>query len=87
MDKKFFWTYNTSDQVTVKTANHGQLVASARGDCVADLTVAGRTQHIRLSECLHAPGTMVNLLSVGRMLKKGWSCLFLPNPPRCQLMY
>lgn len=87
MDKKFFWTYNTSDQVTVKTANHGQLVASARGDCVADLTVAGRTQHIRLSECLHAPGAMVNLLSVGRMLKKGWSCLFLPNPPRCQLMY
>ncbi|KAG2031152.1 hypothetical protein BDR03DRAFT_986582 [Suillus americanus] len=64
MDKKYFWTYNTSDQVTVKTANHGKLITAARGDCVADLTVAGQTQRIRLSECLHAPGAMVNLFSI-----------------------
>ncbi|KAG2740381.1 hypothetical protein P692DRAFT_201673073, partial [Suillus brevipes Sb2] len=56
MDKKYFWTYNTSDQVTVKTANHGKLITAAHGDCVADLTVAGQMQRIRLSECLHAPG-------------------------------
>lgn len=87
MDKKFFWTYNTSDQITVKTANHGKLITSASGDCVTDLTVAGRMQCIRLSECLHAPGAMVNLLSVGQMLKKGWLCLFLPTPPHCQLIY
>jgi hypothetical protein len=85
-DRKFFWTYSNTN-VTVKTANHGTLVTSGRGDCVAELTVNNRTQRIRLGECLHAPGALINLLSVGRMVKKGWACNFLPSPPRCQLVY
>ncbi|KAG2108534.1 hypothetical protein DEU56DRAFT_750098 [Suillus clintonianus] len=73
-DRSLFWTYSTSDKVTVKTANHGRLATSGRGDCVVELTIGGRTQCLRLSECLHAPGAMINLLSVGRMISKGWAC-------------
>ncbi|KIK35816.1 hypothetical protein CY34DRAFT_65220, partial [Suillus luteus UH-Slu-Lm8-n1] len=51
--RQHFWTYTVGSNVTVKTANHGTLPASGRGDCIADLTVDKHTQHIRLHDCLH----------------------------------
>jgi hypothetical protein len=85
--REYFWTYSNDSRVTVKTANHGKLPTMGRGDCVADMTVNGQVSHLRLTDCLHAPGALVNLLSVGRMLKKGWCCNFTPFPPRVQLIY
>ncbi|KAG2030117.1 hypothetical protein BDR03DRAFT_826730, partial [Suillus americanus] len=35
--REFFWTFNASANITVKTTNHGTLPTSGRGDCVADL--------------------------------------------------
>ncbi|KAG2048201.1 hypothetical protein BDR06DRAFT_862463, partial [Suillus hirtellus] len=54
--RKYFWTYDAGMRVSMKTANHGTLFTSGRGDCVADLTVGNRTQRLRLGDCLHAPG-------------------------------
>lgn len=86
-DRSFFWTYAESSRVTVKTANHGSLPTSGRGDCVAELTLGGRTFQITFTDCLHAPGTMINLLSIGHMLKRWWSCNFEHSPAQCQLKY
>ncbi|KAG2755131.1 hypothetical protein P692DRAFT_20704797, partial [Suillus brevipes Sb2] len=86
-DRSYFWTYHTGSKVVVKTANHGKLATSGRGDCVAELTINNHTQRLRLGDCLHAPGALINLVSVGRMVRKGWACNFLPDPPRCQLVY
>ncbi|KAG2144564.1 hypothetical protein DEU56DRAFT_692031, partial [Suillus clintonianus] len=36
-DCSYFWSYSTADAVTVRTANHGSLTTSGRGDCVAIL--------------------------------------------------
>jgi hypothetical protein len=87
MDREIFWTYTEGTSVKVKTANHGFLSTSGRGDCLAELTLNGRTFRIKLTDCLHAPGAYINLLSVSRMLKKGWSCNFQPYPPRCELSH
>ncbi|KAG2754166.1 hypothetical protein P692DRAFT_20721321, partial [Suillus brevipes Sb2] len=86
-DREYFWTFSTDSRVTVKTANHGRLPTSGRGDCVADLRIGGKTRRLRLTNCLHAPGAMVNLLSVGYMVEKGWAVNFLPGPARCQLVF
>lgn len=87
MAHEYFWTYSNDSRVMVKTANHGKLPTMGRSDCVADLMINGQVSHLRLTDCLHAPGALVNLLSVGRMLKKGWCCNFTPFPPCVQLIY
>lgn len=87
IDRSYFWTYSENSTVTVKTANHGKLATSGRGNCVAELTLGGRTFRITFTDCLHAPGAMINLLSVGHMLKRKWSCAFEHSPARCQLKY
>lgn len=86
-DRSYFWTYSTADIVTVKTANHGSLNTSGRGDCVAILTIANQKHCVRLTNCLHASTAMLNLLSVGWMLSKGWDCTFRVSPPCCELVY
>lgn len=86
-DRSYFWTYSTEDVVTVRTANHGSLPTSGRGDCVALLTLNGQKRRVRLTNCLHAPSAMMNLLSVGWMLSRGWECNFRGSPPRCDLVY
>jgi len=86
-DQSYFWLYSTADAVTIRTANHGSLSTSGRGDCIAVLTI-GNTRHcVHLSNCLHAPMAMLNLLSVGWMLNKGWDCIFRASPPCCELVY
>ncbi|KAG1784231.1 hypothetical protein EV702DRAFT_1191234 [Suillus placidus] len=86
-DRSYFWSYSTTDAITVRTANHGSLSTSGRGDCVAILSIGGKRHRIRLSNCLHAPSAMLNLLSVGWMLSKGWDCVFRASPPHCELVY
>lgn len=81
-----FWTFAASSSITVKTANHSSLPTSGYGKCVADLTLNDQMFHIQLTNCLHVPGVLVNLLSVGYMLCKGWACNFLLSL-RCKLSY
>ncbi|KAG2129254.1 uncharacterized protein EDB93DRAFT_1256316 [Suillus bovinus] len=76
MNCEFFWSFNENASVLVKTANHGTLQMSGRGNCVAELTIDDKCQQIQLSDCLHALGALINLMSIGRMLKKGWECNF-----------
>jgi hypothetical protein len=61
MDHSLFWTFLEDTSVTVTTANHGKLMTSGRGECIADLTINSKTHHIHLSNCLHAPGALVIL--------------------------
>ncbi|KAG2747613.1 hypothetical protein P692DRAFT_201806426 [Suillus brevipes Sb2] len=70
-DHNVFWTYSEKSKVTVKTANHGTLSTSGHGDCVAELSINGQVYRIHLMHCLHAPGAIINLLSVRHMLQKG----------------
>ncbi|KAG2058763.1 hypothetical protein BDR06DRAFT_1003940 [Suillus hirtellus] len=84
---EFFWTYSDDSHVTVKTANHRRLPTLGYRDCIADLTIRGKTHCLHLANCLHAPGAMINLLSVGYMVEKGWAVSFLPAPARCQLTF
>jgi hypothetical protein len=86
-DQNVFWTYSEKSKVTVKTANHGTLSTSGCGDCVAELSINGQVHRIHLTHCLHAPGAIINLLSIGHMLQKGWECNFKPNPACCELVY
>ncbi|KAG1834039.1 hypothetical protein DFJ58DRAFT_847685 [Suillus subalutaceus] len=87
MDRDVFWTYSQNSFVKVKTANHGYLSTSGHGDCMADLVINGNSFRIRFTDCLHAPGAYINLLSISRMLKKGWACHFQPFPPCCYLTH
>jgi len=57
------------------------------GDCIALLPVGNDTFSVRFSGCLHVPSAMLNLLSVGWMVAKGWECNFHGTPPRCDLVY
>ena len=79
------------DNPSVQTANHGMLCMTGRGTCVAELILGGEKYQITLHECLHALGALVNLLSVGRMLVKGWDCEFKGSRggirSHCQLSY
>lgn len=85
-DRDFFWNFSYNNRVVVKTANHGHLPTMGRSDCMADFTIGGRTCRTRFTNYLHALGAMVNLLSVGYMVERGWSVNFLPDPVRCQLV-
>lgn len=84
---EYFWTFSTDSHVTVKTVNHCQLPTSSWGDCIANLSIGSKTHRLCLTNCLHALGTMINLLSVGYMVEKGWTVNFLPGPARCQLIF
>ena len=86
-DRRFFWSYSTADPVVVHTANHSSLSTSGRGDCLAALMIGGKKYRVRLTNCLHAPEAMINLLSVGHMVDRGWGCNFLGSPARCDLSY
>ena len=86
-DRRFFHTYSTTDVVRVCTANHGVLQTSGRGSCIGWLTIGERRVRIRLSNCLHAPEALLNLLSVSCMNAKGWDVSFRAYPSRCELAY
>ncbi|KIM55118.1 hypothetical protein SCLCIDRAFT_135381, partial [Scleroderma citrinum Foug A] len=86
-DRAYFRAYSVNDSVRVRTANHGYLLTSGSGECIGLLTIGGSKHKVKFSGCLHAPGTMLNLLSVGWMLTKGWECHFRGGPSRCDVSY
>lgn len=86
-DPSFFWTFTHDSTVSMKTANQGNLNTEGYGDCVAILKVGGKRVRLRLQHCLYAPNAVVNLLSVGRMLERGWEVQFKGEPSRCELIH
>ena len=89
--RKYCMDFRMEDNPGVQTANHGMLSTTGRGTCIAELILGGEKYHVTLHDCLHAPGALVNLLSVRRMLDKGWDCEFKGSrdgiAPHCQLSY
>ena len=89
--QEYFLDFRVEDNPGIQTANHGMLCTMGRGMCIAELILSGDRYRITLHKCLHAPGALVNLLSVGRMLEKGWDCEFKGlcrgGTPCCQLSY
>ena len=77
-DQNVFWTYNVTKAQVMRTVNHGVLQTEASGDCLVHFTLKGITTTVKLQECLHAPSTCINLLSVGRMTTVGSKvgCIF-----------
>jgi hypothetical protein len=75
-NRRLFWSYNTTRASDVQTANHGTLRALARGDCLVILHCESGPVCLWLRDCLHAPDAVSNLLSVGRLVNKGFRCSF-----------
>ena len=86
-NRRLFWSYTPDDSVRMTTANHGTLSTASRGDCMADLSIGGRSIRIRLRDCLYAPDAVVNLLSAGCMANRGWEIRFKGNPSHCELLF
>ena len=86
-DQAYFRAHSIDDSVWVCTANHGYLLTSGSGECVGLLAIRGNKHKVKFSGCLHAPGVMLNLLSVGWMLTKGWDCHFCGGPSCCDVSY
>ncbi|KIM61327.1 hypothetical protein SCLCIDRAFT_122298, partial [Scleroderma citrinum Foug A] len=86
-DRTHFHSYVADNSACVKTANHGRLPMLGSGDCMALLPVGHDKFSVCFSGCLHAPSAMLNLLSIGSMVAKGWECNFCGAPPRCELVY
>lgn len=84
-DCSYFWSYVSDRSIQMKTVNHGTLETEGHGDCLALLTLGEKQICLWLSNCLYAPGAMVNLLSVGRMAAAGWELQFKGNPSHCEL--
>ena len=70
-DRDVFWTYETTQARSMRTANQGVLQTKGSGDCLVRFTHKGVTTTVKLHDCLHAPSACVNLLSVGRMTSVG----------------
>ena len=90
-DKGYFLSFAHEDRPPVKTANHRSLITTGRGTYIAEITLGETAYRIMLSDCLHAPGAMLNLFSIGQMLQKGWDCDFkgsnTVSGPHCRLSY
>lgn len=86
-DPSFFWTFTRDTTISMKTANQGSLSTEGHGDCVAVLRLGDRRIRLKLEHCLYAPNAIVNLLSVGRMVERGWELRFKGEPSRCELLH
>ncbi|KAG1836756.1 hypothetical protein DFJ58DRAFT_846792 [Suillus subalutaceus] len=85
-DQKFFHTYSMEESMPVHTANHGILETTGHGTCIGWMTIGKHHLRVKLSNCLHAPNAMLNLLSVSCMNAKGWDVNFKSNMT-CELGY
>ena len=89
--REYFLDFRMEDNPGVQTANHGMLCTIGRGTCIAELILGSEKYRVTLHECLHAPEVLVNPLSVGYMLEKGWDCEFRGShgggTAHCQLSY
>ncbi|KAG2036318.1 hypothetical protein BDR03DRAFT_983095 [Suillus americanus] len=75
-DRLFFHTYLTEDPIPVHTANYGVLEMTGRGMCIRWMTIGTRHLRVKLSNYLHVPNAMLNLLSISCMDAKGWDVNF-----------
>ncbi|KAF5382182.1 hypothetical protein D9615_004371 [Tricholomella constricta] len=78
-DRDLFWTYDSSQAVSVGTANCGVLPTLAKGEVRFKTVLDGKEVVYRLRECLHAPDAPINLLSVGSMTELGTRLTFDRN--------
>jgi hypothetical protein len=62
------------------------LKTKGQGMCVGWMTIGEHHLCVRLSNCLHTPDAMLNLLSVSCMNAKGWDVNFKSNMT-CELGY
>jgi hypothetical protein len=76
MDRAYFVDFTPEDCPSVRTANQGELTTFGRGTCVADIVIGDVVRRVTLRNCLYAPKAVFNLISVGRMLQRGWDCVF-----------
>ena len=65
--------------VSVGTATYGSLDALGSGDVEFRYPFGDRFVVFTLRGCLFAPSAPINLLSVGALVERGMSCLFLPG--------
>ncbi|KAJ3836788.1 hypothetical protein F5878DRAFT_662666 [Lentinula raphanica] len=70
-----FFSYDSMGSLDVQTANAGILSTSTSGTCYFRVPLDGSSQFLvlELIDCLHAPEAPVNLISLGAMLKNGFS--------------
>jgi hypothetical protein len=77
-DRALFRDY-VEELISVGTANCGSLNALGCGDVEFRYPFGDRNVIFTLRGCLYAPTAPINLLSVGVLVERGMSCLFLPG--------
>ena len=90
-DRSHLVDFTPEDHPSVRMANQGELTTFGRGTCVADITIGNVEHRVVLRDCLYAPEAVFNLVSVSRMLQRGWDCVFksasLPSGPCCKFTH
>ena len=75
-DCALFWDYDTTQAISVQTANCGSLSTLACGTVRFRVTSGNHSVVFILKGCLHAPDAPINLLSVGALTEKGATFTF-----------
>ena len=75
-DHALFWDYNTTQAISVQTANCGSLSTLACGTVRFHVMSGNRSVVFILKDFLHAPDAPINLLSVGALTEKGATFMF-----------
>jgi hypothetical protein len=68
MEEDVFWNYSKTS-VTIKMANHGTHHLPL--DEATALQISPSMDQSDLTDCVHAPGAFIDLLSIAFMLKTG----------------
>ena len=78
-DRSAFFTYKVAQELSVKTANCGSLMAMGMGSVKMVIHLSGRKVELMLQNCLHAPEVPINLFSVGDLQENGFRIHFEPG--------
>jgi len=78
-NRSVFCSYKAAQDLSIKTANCGSLMALGTGTVVIVISLAGRRIELVLPNCLHAPDVPINLFSVGDLQENGFRVHFEPG--------
>lgn len=82
-NRRYFWTYLTTDSISIKTANCGTMVALAHRDIKFHIQVGEQFIVWTLKDCFYAPGIPVNLLSTDALQDARCGFHLPPGPIVC----
>jgi len=59
---------------SIATADNNAVFIIGKGTVIIDILLEGQSTKIRLNDVYHCPGLHYNLMSVGQVIAKGYTC-------------